>query len=258
VARPAAPPLVDVSLHAASSHVRPGEPIELAVRFAIAPGWHVYWINPGESGLATRVDWIAPEPAWPVEIRYPGPTAFDLQGVVSYGYQGETVLFARATAPPTLSGDAVSITLRARWLACREECIPGEAVRSIELPVGAASPVVDDVVDRHRAALPLPAPPGLRHEWRPAPDALVLAIAVPGADEVELFPFADQPALFRGQDRRGDRAEARFARGAPGAAGAVTGVLRVVRGGVARYHSISIPWPPAPGSAPTSTPTEAP
>ena len=38
----------------------PGATTTVALRFAIAPGWHTYWRNPGESGLPTTLAWKLP------------------------------------------------------------------------------------------------------------------------------------------------------------------------------------------------------
>ena len=40
--------------------VAPGKPLRLALRLAMAPGWHTYWSNPGDSGLPTAIDWLLP------------------------------------------------------------------------------------------------------------------------------------------------------------------------------------------------------
>ena len=39
---------VAVSLIAETRNILPGQPFHLALRQQIEPGWHTYWINPGE------------------------------------------------------------------------------------------------------------------------------------------------------------------------------------------------------------------
>src|SRR5437667_5864341 len=52
-ARPA--DLVQARLLADVDSVQPGKPFKLAVLLTIKPLWHVYWENPGDSGMETRV-----------------------------------------------------------------------------------------------------------------------------------------------------------------------------------------------------------
>ena len=71
--------------------VAPGERFHLAVRHRLAPGWHTYWVNPGDSGMAPEFRWKLPDgmevgpPLWPVPSRQPfGP-------LTNYGFGGEVV-----------------------------------------------------------------------------------------------------------------------------------------------------------------------
>jgi len=43
------------------SAIAPGQPFMLGFKFTIAPGWHIYWKNPGDSGLPTEVKLNLPE-----------------------------------------------------------------------------------------------------------------------------------------------------------------------------------------------------
>ena len=63
----------------------------LVAQFDISSPWHIYWKNPGESGLLTELQGEGLG-----ETLYPTPIRFEsLGGVVNYGYgSGETVLFA--------------------------------------------------------------------------------------------------------------------------------------------------------------------
>lgn len=109
-------PRVDLSLHAG--------PAGIALELQIEPGWHVYWSNPGDSGLATagtaRLDG---EELGAGQL--PAPRRFEEPGgIVSFGYADRTALFWDTAARP---GQAARV--EARWLACRERCVyqTGEA-----------------------------------------------------------------------------------------------------------------------------------
>ena len=52
--------LVKVKLLADVTSVEPGKPFTIGVNFKMSPGWHIYWINPGDSGMATQVEFSLP------------------------------------------------------------------------------------------------------------------------------------------------------------------------------------------------------
>jgi DsbC/DsbD-like thiol-disulfide interchange protein len=130
---------VRATLLADAAAVTPGRPVELRVRFDIAPGWHIYAEDPGESGLPTRVAFTAPMGFFVGPTRYPPPETFTSPGPIrSFGYQREAVLSAPLEAPARLVEPRVTLRARVSWLACQEACIPGRAELALTLPVRAA------------------------------------------------------------------------------------------------------------------------
>ena len=108
----------------------------VGVRFDMAPGWHIYWVNPGESGMATSIDGGGP-------VHYPGPERFQSPGdITNYGWGDHVVLLLE---PPE------RITpLQIEWLACRETCILQDA--TVQVDPG----LVNARLDKHVDALPRP------------------------------------------------------------------------------------------------------
>ncbi len=136
-----APPRhVQAELVSETESVRPGEPFWVGLRLQMAPGWHTYWKNPGDSGLATRLRWTVPDGFQAGPIQWPYPRAFSQGPVSSYGYEGEVLLPLKITPPASLSAGAVTLAARADWLECQEACIPGRADLSLVLPVRAEAP----------------------------------------------------------------------------------------------------------------------
>ena len=52
---------IDVELVAATTSVEPGRTLTVALRLKPDEHWHTYWKNPGDSGLATQIEWELPE-----------------------------------------------------------------------------------------------------------------------------------------------------------------------------------------------------
>lgn len=134
-------PHVQASLLSEVLSIQPGQPFFVGLRLVMEPGWHTYWMNPGDSGLPTRVAWKPPEGVSVAPFEWPTPTAFATGPLVSYGYAGEVVLLARVTTPATLPpGQSLTLGGRVSWLECQEICVPGKADLSLTLPVEATAP----------------------------------------------------------------------------------------------------------------------
>ena len=133
--------------------------LSLGVRFHVDPGWHIYWLNPGESGAPPRLTWSASsgvqiqnQAQWPVPERF---TSF---GSVGFGYEGDVMLIAMATrhASDAIGGSA-RIGLTVDYQICREVCVKESAKLSKTLTVVAGTPARSadaPLFDTARARLP--------------------------------------------------------------------------------------------------------
>mgnify|MGYP003672066898 CR=1 FL=1 len=154
---------VAVSLLSAASAIVPGQPFLVAVRQSIAPGWHTYWQNPGDSGQAMELSWQLPEGFTAGEILWPVPERIPVGPLMNYGYADEALFLVEITPPATLFDDSVTLRAAAFWLACAEICIPEEGEVGLSLPVagagGFAAPSADaTVVKAAQQALPRASP----------------------------------------------------------------------------------------------------
>lgn len=128
---------VSVQLVAADEVAQPGTTVLVGLRIVHDPEWHTYWLNPGDSGLPTRLQWTLPEHVSAGEIEWPAPHRIQIGELVNIGYDGELLLPVRVALPEQLSpGTTLPLTVKASWLVCREECIPGNATLTLQLPTG--------------------------------------------------------------------------------------------------------------------------
>lgn len=139
--------------------VAPGSQLILGLRLEHAEHWHTYWQYPGDAGLPTKISWTLPEGFEAGPLEYPVPIAFEVSGILGYGYEDETVLITRIKVPADLQpGSDLNISGKASWLECAEVCIPGNSDVSIKLKAGAAEQSSDDaaVINKYLAQLPKP------------------------------------------------------------------------------------------------------
>lgn len=113
----------------------PGETVRIGLRLLHDPHWHTYWVNPGDSGLATRINLQLPDGVEAGPIDWPLPQRFDLGDIINFGYAGRALLPITLRVPADYSADQLRIEAEARWLICETECIPGKARYALELPV---------------------------------------------------------------------------------------------------------------------------
>ncbi|MCG3181244.1 MAG: hypothetical protein BIFFINMI_03619 [Phycisphaerae bacterium] len=132
--------LVKAELLADTRTVAPGRPFRVGVLLRMKPGWHVYWRNPGDAGLATTVRFDLPSGFVASPLQWPIPERYELPGdIVDYGYSGQVLLLADVTPPTKLDGETVKLAARVDWLSCNEKCVPGGATLSLTLAVGQAA-----------------------------------------------------------------------------------------------------------------------
>lgn len=126
---------VQVELIADVDAVRPGQAFTVALRQSIAPHWHTYWMNPGDSGEPTRIVWTLPDGFKASEILWPMPDAIPVGPLVNFGYSNAVLLPVSMTAPADLAGETVTLTAAATWLVCEQICVPESETLAITLPV---------------------------------------------------------------------------------------------------------------------------
>ena len=151
---------VQAELVAEASSIQPGGTLRVGLRLITAPGWHTYWLNPGDAGLPTTLQWNLPDGFRAGSIQWPVPQRIEVPPVVSFGYEGDVLLISEVSSPLALeSGTPVRLSARAQWLACKEVCLKGEADVALELPVAAKStldPRWLAAFPEARAKLPVP------------------------------------------------------------------------------------------------------
>jgi thiol:disulfide interchange protein/DsbC/DsbD-like thiol-disulfide interchange protein len=135
----------EVELVSEVKSIQPGSKFWIGLRMKHEPEWHTYWKNPGDSGLATSIDWRLPPSLKAGPILWPLPSKIVVPLLISYGYEGETLLPIEFEM--TSSGSSVQeveIAATVKWLACKESCVPGKAQLHLTLPVSKDAPLPDE------------------------------------------------------------------------------------------------------------------
>ncbi|NBT91050.1 MAG: hypothetical protein EBT50_09560, partial [Verrucomicrobia bacterium] len=135
----------------------PGRPFTVGLRFRPEPGWHIYWKNPGDSGMAPSVNWRLPQGYTTGPLQFPFPEKIIVPPLVSYGYETETVLLAEITPPADLIlPKKLPIAVDLEWLVCKEICLPGKASLDLTVPASPKDNVdLQGLFDEIRREIPV-------------------------------------------------------------------------------------------------------
>lgn len=148
-----------VELVSEVKQVKPGSEFWAALRMTHDPEWHSYWVNPGDSGMMTSIEWTLPEGVSVGEIQWPYPEQIPVFPLMGYGYSGEVLLpFKITLASSVKPGTTITLKADVDWLACEIECIPGSAALSRTLPVASEALVDPNFIEAFseaRARLPI-------------------------------------------------------------------------------------------------------
>ena len=184
--------------------VQPGEPFTVALRMTMEEGWHSYWMNPGDSGQPTSIDWALPGGFAADSIQWPHPHRIEAGPLTSYGYSDELFLLTTITPPPDLEpGTRVTLGGTANWLICAEVCLPAETDLNLTLPVRAKAPAPNERWQagfaEARARQPQPLPEGWSVAATRSAGSYALKVTPPPGRDVTMdgahFYPAEKPVL---------------------------------------------------------------
>ncbi len=198
--------------------IRPGSSFYIGMLFEMKEGWHIYWINPGDSGVEPRIKWDIPEGFPAGDIRWPRPKRFEEGPFYTFGHDEYLLLSRKITVPENIeTGKEVRFRAEASWLACMDICISQQGESELVMEVRDETPVKDErrkeLFKETEESLPVK-----DHRWdfgfRKEDKSIVLYVTPPegiGEDIVkssEFFPL--EPGLVRTDPVRWVRENSRY------------------------------------------------
>ncbi len=186
-----------VKLVSEQGGVRPSEELTVALWLRMDPEWHVYWRNPGDSGLSPSITWHLPPGFRAGSIHWPTPHRINLGPLTSYGYEGEVLLLTQIRVPPDLKEAPYTINADVSWLTCKVDCIPGKAHLALTLPLEAEkNPTTPDPwqekFEQTRQALPMPYSAGpLSAGYTGKQWTITLDRKISSLPSLEFFPYSE-------------------------------------------------------------------
>jgi len=96
------------------------------ILFNLQPGWHLYWINPGDAGLAPNIHWDLSSQITTGSIQWAFPHVIELDSISNFGYSGQ-LLLPVSMQTKNMTENKTELIADVNWLVCKDICIPGKA-----------------------------------------------------------------------------------------------------------------------------------
>ncbi len=183
-----------------------GASVNAGLYFKLESGWHVYWMNAGDSGEPPHIQWTLPKGISATPIEFPAPQRLPLGPLMDFGYENEVLFPLTLDVTRTAKPGPVTLHAKVDWLVCREVCIPGKAELDQSVNVVSGTPVVNLIspIDQQLWArfanqLPQSLPASDTAIFQPTPAGFRLAVTTGQRENhAELFPedqdILDNPA----------------------------------------------------------------
>ena len=149
-------PHAKVGLQSSHKKIGWGEKFYLAWLFKLEPGWHIYWKNPGDSGLAPKLNESTSQTKSLFSLKefiWPLPKKIRLGPLVNYGYEEQVLLPLPASLSKKAFTDSketgkekrASFSFLGEWLICKENCLPVERTFHLNLVFSPTSEIREDI-----------------------------------------------------------------------------------------------------------------
>jgi thiol:disulfide interchange protein len=192
-------PHLTVQMVVPAEQIYPGQAFTAGLYFKLDKGWHVYWVNAGDSGEPPAIKWNLPAGITAGAIQFPAPKRLPLGPLMDFGYDNEVLFPIAIHVAPDFkpAGPNVALAGKVSWLVCREVCIPGKAQLSVDRAALAQAPPLDkenpadaQLLERFKSTLPQPLPGSDSARFRATANGFELTVAT-GREEKTgaFFPF---------------------------------------------------------------------
>ena len=197
---PGASQNIRASIEAETSTPAPGDTVTVAILMDPKPGWHDYWLNPGDAGTPLELNWKLPGGVVAGPIRAPVPETLIVSGFMNHIYKANHAFLIDLKIPANVrSGQKLDVKVDARWSACSDTvCVPENSTFAVPLTVGDGK-IANAArlrFDNWRAALPVP----LDRQAIYAVDGKRISIAIPypeSASAKNVWFFAQTENVIR-------------------------------------------------------------
>ena len=181
---------------------KPGDTVLAGVELTMDAGWHTYWQNGGDSGLATELFWNLPAGLTAGEIQWPVPEKLVVTDpkyppTITYVYNDRAVLLVPLKVAANAPVGELDLAVLAKWLECEVACVPGSNIVRGTLVITNESKLNSDTnffVEAQRRVPDKKLPGSVTAQWDAPADVTNRAFVIEwqaAATEPDFFPFTN-------------------------------------------------------------------
>ena len=189
-------------LVALSPAIAPGGTQLVGLALTLDRGWHVYWINPGDSGEPPKIAWTLPAGITPGPMQFPIPKRLPLGPLMDFGYEDKVAFPVTIAAAATMKPGPVHLDAQVSWLVCAQVCIPGKAHLGINLTVqpGAKQGPLVGALGEALSLIPKPLPEGAKFTVTGGAQQFALTLIDDKREEhAEFYPYPAEATVNEAQ-----------------------------------------------------------
>jgi hypothetical protein len=170
-----------------------GGGVALLVRFEVAPEWHMYWSNPGDSGAPPEAKAELPE-GWRLGTPiWPRPRVLRTDGETLFVHEGSWGWLIPVIGPDMSARPDFAVDLSLSWMACKTVCKVGRD--KVRVPAPAAEwPACPAEI----GGSPFPSPLGPDEQARFSGDRLHLRLGARGLRHAHFLQGIDPGVHLQG------------------------------------------------------------
>ncbi|MCB1197187.1 MAG: thioredoxin family protein, partial [Deltaproteobacteria bacterium] len=165
-------------------HYQPGMKVGLYIE--LEPGWHTYWINPGQTGMGP-IFTIAQ--ATTSEIVAPTPKRISTITAESFAFEHEVLFYRTIELAPEASQ---TLHIQADWLVCKDICIPNSKQFTIPLQPKATASAANAIFSH----FDFPKPSDSLQAFIDIASKTLHITNIAKADHIDAFPASDMDFAY--------------------------------------------------------------
>lgn len=128
---------VNAELTADHKTITAAQTFELLLDVTLADGWHAYWKNPGDTGMAPSIEWDLPQGVEVIATHWPTPERFEAGDLITFGYSHRVPFIITLQTDKNFTGKELEIKGAIDWIVCSSEtCLPGRTEFKTTLQMG--------------------------------------------------------------------------------------------------------------------------
>jgi thiol:disulfide interchange protein len=195
-------PKTHLHLVLSAETARAGDTIWAGLQMDMAPAWHVYWRNSGDSGDPVKITWQLPEGISAGEVNWPVPEKeSDKAGdspLITYVYTHQVVLLTPIKLGNDLRPGTITLKAGVHWLECSQECdmYQGDVSATLTIASETKPSANAALIEQWRKKIPPPAQADVATaQWQSrqivSNSRPVVIVWKNGAAPADFYPYVD-------------------------------------------------------------------